>query len=63
MTFLDCLALTFCDFIGDLLLEWACLTLQGGTTFFPDVILGGYSYLKGEKIVLYLLQTSAVLIW
>ena len=32
-TFLDCLALTFCDVIGDLLPEWACLTLQGGTTF------------------------------
>ena len=32
-TFLDCLALTFCDFIGELLPEWACLTLQGGTTF------------------------------
>ena len=32
-TFLDCLALTFCDVIGDLLPEWACLILQGGTTF------------------------------
>ena len=32
-TFLDCLALTFCDVIGELLPEWACLTLQGGTTF------------------------------
>ena len=32
-TFLDCLALTFCDVIGELLREWACLTLQGGTTF------------------------------
>ena len=32
-TFLDCLALTFCDVIGDLLPEWACLTLRGGTTF------------------------------
>ena len=31
--FLDCLALTFCDVIGELLPEWACLTLQGGTTF------------------------------
>ena len=31
--FLDCLALTFCDIIGELLPEWACLTLQGGTTF------------------------------
>ena len=32
-TFLDCLVLTFCDVIGKLLPEWACLTLQGGTTF------------------------------
>ena len=32
-TFLDCLALTFCDVIGELLPEWACLALQGGTTF------------------------------
>ena len=32
-TFLDCLALTFYDVIGKLLPEWACLTLQGGTTF------------------------------
>ena len=32
-TFLDCLALTSCDVIGELLPEWACLTLQGGTTF------------------------------
>ena len=32
-TFLDCLAFTFCDVIGELLPEWACLTLQGGTTF------------------------------
>ena len=31
--FLDCLALTFCYVIGELLPEWACLTLQGGTTF------------------------------
>ena len=31
--FLDCLALTFYDAIGELLPEWACLTLQGGTTF------------------------------
>ena len=30
-TFLDCVALTFCDIIGELLPEWACLTLQGGT--------------------------------
>ena len=34
-TFLDCLALTFCDVIGELLPEWACLTLQGGKTFSP----------------------------
>ena len=32
-TFLDCLALTFCDVIDELLPEWACLILQGGTTF------------------------------
>ena len=32
-TFLDCLALAFCDVIGELLPEWVCLTLQGGTTF------------------------------
>ena len=32
-TFLDCLALMFCDVIGELLPEWGCLTLQGGTTF------------------------------
>ena len=32
-TFLHCLALTYCDVIGELLPEWAYLTLQGGTTF------------------------------
>ena len=32
-TFLDCLTLTFCDVIGELLPEWDCLTLQDGTTF------------------------------
>ena len=32
-TFLDHLALMSCDIIGQLLPEWACLTLQGGTTF------------------------------
>ena len=32
-TFLYCLALTFCDVIDELLPEWACLTLQGGTKF------------------------------
>ena len=32
-TFLDCLMLTFNDVIGKLLPEWACLILQGGTTF------------------------------
>ena len=32
-TFLGCLALTFCDVISELLPEWTCLTLQGGTTF------------------------------
>ena len=32
-TFLDCLALTFYDVIDELIPEWACLTLQGGTTF------------------------------
>ena len=31
-TFLDCLALMSCDAIGELLPEWVCLTLQGGTT-------------------------------
>ena len=30
---LDCLVFTFCDGIGDLLPEWACLTLQVGKTF------------------------------
>ena len=34
-TFLGCLALTFCDVISELLPEWACVTLQGGTTFLP----------------------------
>ena len=32
-TFLNCLALNFCDVKGHLLLEWACRTDQGGTTF------------------------------
>ena len=32
-TFLDCLVSTFCDVVGKLLPEWACLTLRGGTTF------------------------------
>ena len=31
--FLYCLALKFCDVIGDLLPEWACLTIHGRTTF------------------------------
>ena len=31
-TFLDCLALIFCDVIGELLPEWTCLTLEDGTT-------------------------------
>ena len=31
--FLYCLVLMLCDVIGELLPEWACLTLQGGTTF------------------------------
>ena len=38
-TFLDCLALMFCDFIRELLPEWACLILQGGTTFHLTSIL------------------------
>ena len=33
VTFLDGLALTLSDVIGELLPEWACLTLQGGTPF------------------------------
>ena len=33
VTFLDCLALTFCDIIGDLLPQWARLALLDGTTF------------------------------
>ena len=32
-TFLEYLVSTFCDVIGNLLPEWAFLTLQGGTTF------------------------------
>ena len=32
-TFLDCLALTFCDVIGELFPEWACLTLRVGQHF------------------------------
>ena len=48
-TFLDCLALTFCEVIGELLTEWACLTLQGGTLHFSCVKIGGYSCLKSEK--------------
>ena len=40
-TFLDCLALTFCDVIDGLLPEWACLTLQGGTIrIYHDFVQG-----------------------
>ena len=37
-TFLDCLALTFCDVIGELLPEWACPTLEGENKPIPEVI-------------------------
>ena len=30
-TFLGCLVLMFCDIIGNLMLEWACPTLEGRT--------------------------------
>ena len=32
VTFLDCSVLMFCDVIGEILPEWACLTLQGETS-------------------------------
>ena len=33
-SFPDCLTLSFCDFIGDLLPQWACFTLHSRKTFF-----------------------------
>ena len=48
-TFLDCLALTFCDVIGKLLPEWACLVLEGGTIFLLTSKISGYYCLKSEK--------------
>ena len=49
-TFLDCLALTFCDVIGSLLPEWACLTLQGGTTFLPTSKLADIPVSRVRKL-------------
>ena len=46
--FLDCLALTFCDVIGELRPECACLN-SGWYSISPDEKIGGYSYLKSEK--------------
>ena len=38
MTFLDCLASTFCDIIGELLPEWACRTFSfRQTSNFADI--------------------------
>ena len=45
-TFLGCLALRFCDVVGELLPEWACLTLQGGTTFLLTSKLADISVLS-----------------
>ena len=39
VTFLDCLGLTFCDIISDLLLELACPALQSRTAFRPTSML------------------------
>ena len=47
-TFLDCLA--FCDVIGELLLDWACLTLQGGTTFLLTSKLADIPFSRVRKI-------------
>ena len=43
-SFLDCLALTSCDVIGELLPELACLTLQGGTNTVDGLIFVGYQF-------------------
>ena len=51
-TFLDCLALPFCDVIGELLPEWACLTLQGGTTFLLTSKLADIPVSRVRKIIL-----------
>ena len=51
-TFLECLALTSCDVIGELLLEWACLTLQGGTTFLLTSKLADISVTRVRNICL-----------
>ena len=45
-TFLDCLALTFCDVINELLPEWG-LSHPPGWDISPDVKIGGYSCLQG----------------
>ena len=50
VTFLDCLALTFCDIIGDLLREWACLFLLGGTTFRPTSNLADIPVLRVRMV-------------
>ena len=57
-TFLVCLALMFCDVtvVGDLLPEWACLTLQGllgGTTFRLTSNLADISISRVRKIALH----------
>ena len=52
-TFLDCLALTFCGVIGELLPEWACLTLQGGTTFLLTSKLADIPVSRVRIIILY----------
>ena len=48
--FLDQLASIFCDVKGDLLPEWACLTLQGGTTFHPTSNLADIPVSKWETL-------------
>ena len=49
-TFLDCLALTFCDVIDELLPEWACLTLQAGTTVLLTSKLADIPVSRGRKL-------------
>ena len=43
-TFLNCLALTFCDVIGDVLPEWACHPSESDNI--PSVNFDGYPVSK-----------------
>ena len=50
-TFLDCLALTYCDVISELLPGMGLSHPPGLDNISPDIKIGGYSCLKSEKII------------